>query len=156
MAEDSPVLLRGPFLSSSLLFLVLFLVSSVDNNKASYRRFLRRHIDPRRVLINPSYYCQHIMRARGLTSPTCMGKNIFIHARYRRIKIICGEGGRPFNNSASSDSIYSYTITTCHSTGGSPPNHCKYRGRSERRRIRVACFKGVPVDLIRILHSASP
>nr|XP_056720170.1 ribonuclease pancreatic-like [Euleptes europaea] len=141
---------KGPLLSCLLLFSILFLVSSVDASLADYQSFLRRHVDPRRTTLNPHIYCQRIMREKSLTSPTCTRKNTFIHTRNSQLKVICGVGGMHYNSSLS-DSLVSYLITTCYSMGGTPPALCRYRGSSERRRIRVNCFKGIPVRLREIL-----
>ncbi|XP_015273522.1 PREDICTED: ribonuclease-like [Gekko japonicus] len=138
------------FLSLPLPFSVLFLVSLVDKSQATYQTFLREHVDPMRIIINPHFYCQEKMKAQGLTSPTCTEKNTFIHASNIQVKTICGVGGMHSSNT-SSDSLASYIITTCHSSGGSPPDDCKYRGQGERRRIRVTCSRRVPVGIIKIL-----
>lgn len=129
---------RGP--RPWLLLPLVLLVASLAQPSAgeSPRQFSNRHIDfPRSGPPADQGYCNRLMLRRGLTRPTCLPSNVFIHAPAARVHAVCrGAGKRLFGKVYAS--LASFQLTKCQLTSGIP-GRCAYRTSVLQSRIRVTC-----------------
>ncbi|KAK9397728.1 ribonuclease-like [Crotalus adamanteus] len=129
------------------LFLLLCLPATsffVCSEVSSYRHFFRRHVDnPKTDLQNDHNYCNRMMRHKGLK---CQRSNTFIHASSKQLIAICSSGGKKLDGNQTSKTLF--PITICIKSNHRRTIFCKYQGRSEIRKIRVTCSKGLPIHYI--------
>ncbi|XP_039353204.1 ribonuclease-like [Mauremys reevesii] len=138
---------RGPRLTLLLPLILLAATLAQLSEGASYRQFVRQHVDhPKTRAPNDRIYCNLLMQRRGLTRPQCKPTNTFIHTSTHQLRNICGRGGRPVSGNLR-DSIRSFSVTTCRVLPGSQPGRCRYRAATGVTRVRVACVRRLPVHL---------
>uniref|UniRef100_A0A8C8VJA7 Ribonuclease A-domain domain-containing protein n=1 Tax=Pelusios castaneus TaxID=367368 RepID=A0A8C8VJA7_9SAUR len=120
------------------------------SDKAGMLTFLRQHVDfPKTNAANDHRYCNLIIQRRRLP---CTPTHDFINAHPRQIRNICSRGGRCYSRYNQCDSKAAYKLTRCRLVRRNPGARCVYRGRSETRRIRLACDnERLPVRLVRVL-----
>ncbi|XP_060112383.1 ribonuclease pancreatic-like [Heteronotia binoei] len=129
------------------VLLAAFLAQSSEG--ATYRDFRNRHIDhPRTRAPNLNAYCNLMMRRRGMMRRSCKPTNTFIYSRPSSIQAVCHRGGRWVTRNLY-DSRKRLRVITCRNRGRFP--RCRYVGRREKRRIRVACVRSLPVHFERLI-----
>ncbi|KAJ6651897.1 hypothetical protein lerEdw1_015953 [Lerista edwardsae] len=133
----------------AVLLLVMVLMGplpALTQRETRQEKFHRQHIDFPRTSpeLDAWRYCNLMMQRRGMTTSSCKLSNTFIHAQHASVDAICNNGGTLYNENYY-DSNAPLEITACRVTGGSQRPPCKYRGRPNFQRVRVACEHGVPV-----------
>ncbi|XP_074092341.1 ribonuclease pancreatic A-like [Macrotis lagotis] len=132
---------RSLFLLSFLALLVLGL-SQQSLAETLEEKFKRQHVDSGNKGNPGKKYCNQMMSKRGMTKVKCKPVNTFVHESYKEIQNICHEANTQCANQNMHNchkSKHPLSITKCSILGGSKPGKCKYRVKSAKKQITVAC-----------------
>ncbi|KAJ6651878.1 hypothetical protein lerEdw1_015983 [Lerista edwardsae] len=144
---DTAMAQRGPPLGLTTAVLLMAACLAVAS-AASYRNFLREHVDfPTTNITDPLQYCNRMMQRREMaTASHCKHLNTFLHADPSYIEAVCGDGGQPTTGDLrESNDVFPLTLCRLQKSSWAPD--CKYDGSSSTERIVIACVDGEPVHL---------
>uniref|UniRef100_A0A670ZK36 Ribonuclease A-domain domain-containing protein n=1 Tax=Pseudonaja textilis TaxID=8673 RepID=A0A670ZK36_PSETE len=112
---------------------------------STYQTFANNHIA---FPIDPSGYCDLMMRRKGLNQVRCKPINNFIYAPPSLIIAVCQGAGTHYEKNLF-DSRRIFSVIHCTNTGRFP--NCNYRGRAMIQRVRLGCVQRMPVHLAQLL-----
>ncbi|XP_015272071.1 PREDICTED: ribonuclease-like [Gekko japonicus] len=137
-----------------MLLILLILLGPLPASPQTYQNFQRKHMDYPKTSphLAARLYCNQMMQRRNMTNPICKEFNSFIHEPANVVDAICTNGGTHVGRNLY-DSHAAFHLTNCEVIGGRgqrPP--CNYRGRTECRRIEVACnSRSLPVHFHKMI-----
>ncbi|XP_036590425.1 ribonuclease pancreatic A-like [Trichosurus vulpecula] len=126
----------------SMLALLVLVLSQHSLAESQEKKFKRQHVDSGQEGNPGKKYCDKIMPKRGMTKGKCKPVNTFVHESYQTIQDICHEANTACVNPDMHNchkSSHPLRITECRLSGGSKPGKCRYRVKSAKKHVIVAC-----------------
>ncbi|KAG5206384.1 hypothetical protein R6Z07F_008273 [Ovis aries] len=131
--------------------LLLFLL--MDQPSFSEAQDLLRHQTDRprtKISANHKYYCDMMMKARGLaTDKSCKKNKIFVHSVSPSTRGLCES---PAVTCMKSSEFYSchlitFKVTQCNLYPEAVPPHCHYKGVTFQMDVKIVCAGKRPIRL---------
>ncbi|XP_043837751.1 ribonuclease pancreatic A-like [Dromiciops gliroides] len=126
----------------SLLAVLILGLSQRSFAESQEEKFKRQHVDSGNKGNSGKKYCDMMMPRRGMTKGRCKPVNTFVHESYQKIQDICHEANTPCANPNMHNCHKSknpLSITECRLLGGSKPGKCRYRKKTAKKQVTVAC-----------------